>query len=594
MLHQLNSDSVLHIFSFLSAIDCGITKQSCKRFFYLLERFQRDCLEPELVACSSSALSKLCEWKRIANEKTGENSSEDDKMLTRSQSTTSNKTPFQVIRHALSEMRSPPNVAFCFYSTPKARLEFLDSVERLLPSQNVRIISAMSLGGIQSNIHMKTAQSNPTQSTCNGKMNVESDSDFCCMIGSFRNAYFVPLHIAHDEESQDDDADQAREGVKSLQHLLHDEYMKTVDQNEGSSPTENQEKEFWKVFILYIVGGGYHISEDFLQQLQNMYPSAAIVGGVVDEGDNCALPFQSEPRDDTTNHALTNVKNGIFGLAIGGAVPVRSIVSRGLRSTSSGEVGPSSSEWLVEESSFIHPTDENYPYDGPSHLLKPLSVIHSVRNPKSNTVISAKRFVVNSHEGNRHPQYIGVKKVNINPDDEDSNDGFEVQMFNGSNFIEGNIAIMADANVSSEKFFENGDLVDLFELDAKACVEDMENTLIRLKAQLKNEKLLGSIMYSCNGRGPSAGLLGEEMSDATRFANHFDTLPCVGLYAGGEIGPRATFGNRDIFRKGKVALQGFTAVFAVFVVPKKEKKKYFIDDSDESIQTFLRSNFESL
>jgi hypothetical protein len=83
----------------------------------------------------------------------------------------------------------------------------------------------------------------------------------------------------------------------------------------------------------------------------------------------------------------------------------------------------------------------------------------------------------------------------------------------------------------------NGADIDMFKLDGPSCIADLDRTLMRLSEQLVNEQLLGALMFSCGGRGPSKrGMMGEEMMDANHFNHHFD-LPCLGFYAGGEIGP---------------------------------------------------------
>merc|ERR1712071_514558 len=240
------------------------------------------------------------------------------------------------------------------------------------------------------------------------------------------------------------------------------------------------------------------------------------------------------------------------------------------------------------------PSDSIYPYNGPANMLKPVHLIETIRDLTSGEEISARQFIVKCHMGNHHPQYIGIKtdKQRVKMSVENGvHDGFQVHMFNASNFINHNIVIMSDGTKCGNVSIQKGSFIDLFELDGKACNEDLENTLIRLKEQLQNEKLLGSIMYSCSGRGPNPGLLEDTMADAKKFAKHFPFLPCVGLYAGGEIGPVATFGNKDVFRRGKVALQGFTAVFAVFVVPKRGPTKYNLNDSKENIQKFIEKRF---
>ena len=687
-MNEFNSDILLQIFSYLSAKDSGITVQCCKRFLYLIESFQRKFLEPELVACSSQALSEMKKLD-IAYNKTmstyendldyAETSIPDLRGMAKTTRSQTKKLrgihprnrreqeqppPHQVIQQALSKMRSPPNVAFCFYSTEAARESFLsnlDSAHSLLPSQNnISIVCAKSECGVQSNIPLPIPSHHHEDN-----IKIESNSEFSCMIGSFPNAHFVPfciptildipacpMSMQSNNGKSDDGDDEEKEkqderclGVTIMGQMLRDVYAK----NNIDHDNDEEETDFWKVFIVYVVGTGYRIAEDFLQELQQQFPHAAIVGGVCDEGDIRLDPdiyapvfraqLQKQPmnqlkklivtewghdalydlvekrdlvqfaidqmlgtsiskHDNNSNKNcsnMANIRNGVYGLAIGGAVPVRSIVSRGLRSVTSGQVGPNDSQWTVESVSFVRPEQENYPYSAqePS-MLKPIHIINTMKSNITGEEITATEFMIHGHRGNHQPHYIGIKNI-LKEEDDESNmdifDGFEVHMFNGSNFLNGSIAIMTDGNEHCERAIVKGSLVDLFELDGKACNEDLENTLLRLKTQLQHEKLLGGIMYSCNGRGPDTELLETEMADAKRFSKHFSALPCLGLYAGGEIGPMATFGNKNIFRKGKVALQGFTAVFAVFVVPRKGPIRYYLDDGEENVERYIRDRF---
>ena len=82
-------------------------------------------------------------------------------------------------------------------------------------------------------------------------------------------------------------------------------------------------------------------------------------------------------------------------------------------------------------------------------------------------------------------------------------------------------------------------------------------------------------------------MLQEQMADAQRFNKHFPDTPCLGFYAGGEIGPMALVGNRDIFQKGKAAVQGFTAVFLLFIVPEAIPGAFQFDDSNENVVKYL-------
>lgn len=99
-------------------------------------------------------------------------------------------------------------------------------------------------------------------------------------------------------------------------------------------------------------------------------------------------------------------------------------------------------------------------------------------------------------------------------------------------------------------------------------------------------------MISCNGRGPEQSMLEEEMADARRFARAFPGVPCIGFYAGGEIGPEARARKLDPFNTGKACIQGFTAVFGVFIVPERSEKFEVLDDMPETVRNFLRYRLE--
>ena len=50
----------------------------------------------------------------------------------------------------------------------------------------------------------------------------------------------------------------------------------------------------------------------------------------------------------------------------------------------------------------------------------------------------------------------------------------------------------------------------------------------------------------------------------------------------------ALVGNRNVFRKGRAAVQGFTAVFCLFIVPVVERREYELDDSPDAVQAFIK------
>lgn len=56
---------------------------------------------------------------------------------------------------------------------------------------------------------------------------------------------------------------------------------------------------------------------------------------------------------------------------------------------------------------------------------------------------------------------------------------------------------------------------------------------------------------------------------------------------------QAKAGNTNVFQQGKVALQGFTVVFGVFVVPIPTATKYLrLDDSDQNCRQHMSRKLE--
>lgn len=110
-----------------------------------------------------------------------------------------------------------------------------------------------------------------------------------------------------------------------------------------------------------------------------------------------------------------------------------------------------------------------------------------------------------------------------------------------------------------------------------------------------NQEVLGSLLFSCNGRGPARflDLQGAAAGiDARAFTAAFPNTCCTGFYAMGEIGPQSIWTEQAVqahhqhqpqqlqqqgqvspslalSQTGSSALQGFTAVFAVLCVPKR-------------------------
>ncbi|CAK9008919.1 unnamed protein product [Durusdinium trenchii] len=87
-------------------------------------------------------------------------------------------------------------------------------------------------------------------------------------------------------------------------------------------------------------------------------------------------------------------------------------------------------------------------------------------------------------------------------------------------------------------------------------------------ATAKNESILGALLFTCNARGPH--MFGCHAKDAALFQAQFPRAPLMGFYAAGEIGPQVEEEAEHAFLRGNAALQGFTAVFGMFLVPSKQ------------------------
>ena len=73
---------------------------------------------------------------------------------------------------------------------------------------------------------------------------------------------------------------------------------------------------------------------------------------------------------------------------------------------------------------------------------------------------------------------------------------------------------------------------------------------------------------------PTCMVVGEPAYDATSFARIFPHAKMLGFYAGGEIGPKALAGApaSRATQVGRAAMQGFTAVFGLFMVPQRTER----------------------
>lgn len=488
------------------------------------------------------------------------------------------RRPQDNYKHCLSQLSTKPNFALTF--TGETGQDLLHHLNEVAPDGLVTLGATAS--GIQAN--------------CDDR--VEHDIDAALMLGNFPpdRTKMVPFNLSDCDAST---------------------LLETIAE---STPDGETVKSYWKVFIVYVCGSGYYSADNFVSALQKNHPDAAIVGGICEAGHvsmeatkeylttksthelEAILSLHGSGSDDLSEELLDDdellnkvlsavqgkrkyfvdrVSDGIFGLAFGGDVPVRSIVSRGVKSITGGNVSPDEpSRWNVEEVDFTRPGDADYMFRGDPEMLKPTHVIRKVRDLETGKIVSPLTILANV--SNRQPEFVGIRRPNT--------DGYELHALSPFSLQANSIVLMTDGSPEQEAPMQNAN-IDLFSLDAKSCLDHMDSTLEKLKSQTEDEVILGGVMFSCSGRGPEKrSMLREEMADAKLFNKHFPDVNLCGFYAGGEIGPMAMVGKQNIFQSGKAAVQGFTAVFALFIVPAVKPGAFHLDDSPENILSFVRAS----
>lgn len=364
-----------------------------------------------------------------------------------------------------------------------------------------------------------------------------------------------------------------------------------------------------KVFIVYSTGGIY--DDEIVHTLQHIYPKAVIIGGIcfggniiksVDPGESRIMPdFAKEASKLSVKELKANIKkctkdkfqfiekvdiikkyielhekrfnagddksitieDGIFGIAISGNCPIKSVVSRGVKSVVSGRVALAGDDMSTHK---IGQVEKKTQKDG--------SLVSIVKNIISSEGVPTPAVSFLRNNLQKNPQFLGIRSS--------KNQGFALLPLEQS-MMHHNGLNLKNSHVNV------GDDVDLFAVDLQSCILDLDATLSSLKDSLHGTELLGALMFSCGGRGPHAALNTEKMIDAQHFSKVFPSLPLLGFYAGGEIGPDARAGNHNVYQEGEVKLQSFTVVFGVLIVPTRSamrSKFYNFNDTTEALAKY--------
>jgi small ligand-binding sensory domain FIST len=547
MLDDLNYNNVLNVIEYLNVIDSGMFAATSRRHLYLVSEYRR-LRGPEVAAASS--------WDGDGRQRSARD----------------------VASAPMRRMQKPPNLVLAF-NGHECWSELGDELSKVLPPD------AVVLGACARSIQVNLG-------TKDGGAAVESSSKASVMFASFPNADIRPFsfngsffgHHGRDPHYERD-PEEVRRGFEAYAEEL-----------------SLESERHWRSIIVYAAGrSGARFVDSFVSVMQTRLPNVAIVGGICDGGyvtrnvlsrsnllrstvrrlrmiihnlgGNGRQMSAAVEKTDLVDLALRLqaqhsragmdwVEDGIFGAVLGGDVPVRSIVSRGVRSITH-DVPQPSSPYVVKTAELI-PKQEGW-HSESVHLIRDF-----LHKGTGRTIDAAEILTRATVE----PEFIGVRRPH--------EDGFELHMLG-----QGALVVPTDGSPAQEGSLVGAE-VDFFYLDGEACCRDVDRTVSMLREQTRGEEILGAVMFSCSGRGPRrGGLIGEDMADATRFANAFPDVPCLGYYAGGEIGPTALAGNRNVFRQGKATVQGFTAVFCLFIVPVVERRDYELDDSPDAVRAFV-------
>lgn len=268
----------------------------------------------------------------------------------------------------------------------------------------------------------------------------------------------------------------------------------------------------WKVFVILANQSVADGLDEFVQSLQKTYEQSQIVGGLMGE----VLVMIQEGKAAT-------YREGLVCMAIGGATVFSSQVSRACKPlTNIGEI-------VESEMMFLRSIRE-----------------HGVERP-------ALDFIQEGYNRAQAMPFIGITR--------DVAEGFALHDVRGAT-EGGDVVIGTDAVTP-------GHFLQVFMLDAESTKEDLKQRLEAAKRACANQskQVLGGLLFTCGGRGNR--FYKAKDVETNIFTNAMPNIGMSGVFAGGEIGPEAlaALPADSTFRRG-AQIQGFTAVFGIFFVPR--------------------------
>lgn len=301
----------------------------------------------------------------------------------------------------------------------------------------------------------------------------------------------------------------------------------------------------WKTIVVTVSSNAMRSRADperIINVFQQSNPEAAIIGGVA--GDQVLVHSRGKTRVE---------ESGIVGLALKGDVPLTALVSRGCV--------PLTPRYRARGARPVSSEDSD---DDENMLLIPeLLNSEGTAVPPFDTVVQAMQARMSA------PAFSGLRH---------GKGGYFLEGLSRERFPSSG-GILLNRGTLSEAQATDVD-VRFFALDAAACRTDLRQMLshVRDQSEEREEQTIGAVMFTCGGR--SEGFFHEEFVDAKEFQAVFPSVPCVGFWAGGEIGPQALAeaSPEEATRTGRAALQGFTAVFGIFRAPAPRRFGVQVDE----------------
>lgn len=247
--------------------------------------------------------------------------------------------------------------------------------------------------------------------------------------------------------------------------------------------------------------------DDVLQRMADRCPGSIAIGGMAGGG-----------HDEGKNRVLLNedvYEEGLVGVAMSGAVDVRTVVSQGCR--------PIGERYVVTKAE--------------------RNVIHELGGVPALEQLRRMFDSLNSHDRNLAQNALHVGVVMDEQRNRFERGDFLVRNLIGADRTSGSLAI---GDVLSE-----GQTVQFHVHDAQSASEDLHLMMAADRAR-HQQPARSALLFSCCGRGK--GLFGRPHHDVTVVRERAGEVPLAGFFAQGEIGPVG----------GANYLHGYTASVALF------------------------------